>query len=70
MKDLERLAMQDLIRWKGNPRRKPLMVWGARQAGKTFLIKDQFAENYYPNHYVYIDKQFANVHMQTNMLHK
>ena len=47
--------MQDLIRWQKNPRRKPLMVWGARQVGKTFLLRDQFAETYYPNQYVYID---------------
>lgn len=52
---MERLAMQDLIRWKNNPRRKPLMVWGARQAGKTYLVRDQFAEMYYPGRYVYID---------------
>jgi len=52
---MERLAMQDLLRWKENRRRKPLMVWGARQAGKTFLLRDQFAETNYPNHYVYID---------------
>ena len=31
------------------------MVWGARQVGKTFLLRDQFAETYYPNQYVYID---------------
>ena len=47
--------MQDLIRWRQNPRRKPLMVWGARQVGKTYLLRDQFAETYYPNQYVYID---------------
>ena len=52
---MERLAMQDLIRWRDNPRRKPLMVWGARQVGKTYLIRDQFAETYFPNRYVYID---------------
>ncbi len=55
MTGLERLAMQDLIRWQKNPRRKPLMVWGARQAGKTFLIRDQFAETYFPGQYVYVD---------------
>ncbi len=52
---MERLAMQALIRWQENPRRKPLMVWGARQAGKTYLIRDQFAETYFPNKYIYID---------------
>lgn len=52
---MERLAMQDLIKWKNNPRRKPLMVWGARQVGKTYLLRDQFAETNYPGQYVYID---------------
>ena len=52
---MERLAMQELIRWKDDPRRKPLMVWGARQVGKTYLLRDQFAQTYYTGHYVYID---------------
>lgn len=34
---------------------KPLIVWGARQVGKTYLIKDIFAETYYKNNYIYID---------------
>ena len=47
--------MRDLIQWKDHPRRKPLMLWGARQAGKTYLLRDLFAETYYPGRYVYID---------------
>ena len=31
------------------------MVWGARQVGKTYLIKDLFAEEYYKGNYIYID---------------
>lgn len=31
------------------------MLWGARQVGKTFLLRDQFAETYFPNRHVYID---------------
>ena len=31
------------------------MVWGARQVGKTYLIKDIFAETYYKDNYIYID---------------
>ncbi len=34
---------------------KPLIVWGARQVGKTYLVKDIFAEEYYSNAYIYID---------------
>ena len=52
---MERNATQKLIEWNNNKRRKPLIVWGARQVGKTYLIKDIFAENYYKNNYIYVD---------------
>ncbi len=32
-----------------------MIVWGARQVGKTYLIRDLFAETYYKNSYLYID---------------
>ncbi len=52
---MKRNATQKLIEWNHNKRRKPLIVWGARQVGKTYLIKDIFAETYYKNNYIYID---------------
>lgn len=52
---MERNALQNIIDWNNNKRRKPLIVWGARQVGKTYLIKDIFAESYYKNNYIYID---------------
>lgn len=52
---MKRNAQQQLIDWNNNKRRKPLIVWGARQVGKTYLIKDIFAENYYKDNYIYID---------------
>ncbi len=52
---MERLAMQKLIDWNNNSKRKPLIVWGARQVGKTYLVKDLFAEQYYAGSYIYID---------------
>lgn len=52
---MERNALQDLIDWNNSRRRKPLIVWGARQVGKTYLVKDIFAETYYKDHYLYID---------------
>ncbi|MCC8067832.1 MAG: AAA family ATPase [Clostridiales bacterium] len=52
---MERLAMRNLVDWKNNKKRKPLIVWGARQVGKTYLVKQLFAEKYYPNSYIYID---------------
>lgn len=52
---MERIALHELIAWKNNKNRKPLMVWGARQVGKTYLVKDIFAETYYKKNYIYID---------------
>ena len=37
---MERTAMQDLVAWKAAPRRKPLLIRGARQVGKTWLAKE------------------------------
>jgi hypothetical protein len=52
---MERNATQKLIEWNSKKQRKPLIVWGARQVGKTYLIKDIFAETYYKDNYIYID---------------
>ena len=52
---MERNALQELLNWNTNQRKKPLIVWGARQVGKTYLIKDIFAETYYKDNYIYID---------------
>lgn len=52
---MERNATQKLLEWHQNSRRKPLIVWGARQVGKTYLVKDIFAETYYKDNYIYID---------------
>lgn len=50
-----RKYIKNLIDWLNSDRRKPLMVWGARQVGKTTLIKDIFAEEFFKNKYIYID---------------
>ena len=52
---MERIAIEKLIKWNESKRRKPLIVWGARQVGKTYLIKDIFANRFYKNKYIYID---------------
>jgi len=38
--------MEKLIEWKDNPRKKPLILQGIRQCGKTFLLKEFGAEYY------------------------
>ena len=52
---MERTALQKLADWDSNKRQKPLIVWGARQVGKTYLILELFAKKYYPNRYIYVD---------------
>jgi len=52
---MERNALQNLIDWNSSKRKKPLIVWGARQVGKTYLVKEIFAETYYKANYIYVD---------------
>ena len=51
---MERLKLQELTNWYKKKRRKPLVIWGARQVGKTYLIKNIFAKRYFKD-YLYID---------------
>lgn len=37
---MERFLMNELVAWKDRPRRKPLILNGARQTGKTWLLKE------------------------------
>ncbi len=52
---LYRKAIKDLEKWHSKPNRKPMVVWGARQVGKTFLIRNIFAESFYKGRYIYVD---------------
>ncbi|MDR0854310.1 MAG: ATP-binding protein [Clostridiales Family XIII bacterium] len=45
---MERELLGDLLKWKDSAKRKPLLLVGARQVGKTWLLK-HFAKNYYDN---------------------
>lgn len=36
---MDRQILQELYHWKSNPRRKPLILNGARQVGKTWILK-------------------------------
>lgn len=44
---MERSCYQDLVAWKKRKDRKPLMLKGARQVGKTFLL-EQFGHREFP----------------------
>lgn len=50
---MQRNAIQDLIQWKFGEDRKPLVLKGARQVGKTWLMKE-FGKKYY-NSFVYFN---------------
>ena len=45
---MKREIIEDFINWKESKNRKPLIVHGARQVGKTYIIKD-FGKKYYKN---------------------
>lgn len=45
---MRRFALEKLKKWKENKNRKPLVIRGARQVGKTWLMK-AFGDMYYEN---------------------
>jgi len=49
---MKRYAMSRLIEWKNDKNRKPLIVKGARQVGKTWLIKEFGSTNFENTAYV------------------
>lgn len=61
-----RKAMEDLIAWKNQKIRKPLLIYGARQVGKTYLIKE-FGKNNYEN-VIYVD--FEQNSLVNNMINE
>lgn len=50
---MKRNALESLIRWKSSEDRKPMVLKGARQVGKTWLMKE-FGQNCY-QHTVYFN---------------
>ena len=46
---MKRNDIDKLIAWKNDPDRKPLIVKGARQVGKTWLM-EEFGKKYYDNY--------------------
>ena len=59
MQNFKRKCYQKLINWKEDKQRNPLILHGARQVGKTHLIK-QFAKNEFASHiYINFEKHDA-----------
>ena len=64
---MKRNAIQDLIAWKDSEDRKPMVLKGARQVGKTWL-KKEFGQNFYDS-YAYFnfdEEDELNSIFQTN----
>lgn len=53
---MERAFYQKLIQWKKSAQRKPLILRGARQVGKTYLLKE-FAQEYLDHVYLNFDEE-------------
>lgn len=45
---MERLILNDLLKWKNSRHRKPLILKGVRQVGKTWILRE-FGKRYYEN---------------------
>ena len=45
---MKRFALEKLKEWKESKYRKPLILKGARQVGKTYILKQFGEENYEP----------------------
>ncbi len=69
--DMKRTIYNDLMNWKKKQHKKPLIIKGARQVGKTYIIRE-FAKNNYKN-LVEInferDKEFQELFQQTKTSH-
>lgn len=58
---MERKVLNKLLDWKNNKRRKPLVIEGARQVGKTWAVKEFGIRHY--QHLAYINFEEAK-HLQ------
>lgn len=49
--------MEKLVTWKGEKERKPLLLLGVRQVGKTYILKE-FGSHHFPHyHYINFEKE-------------
>ena len=53
---MNRYLMKKLITWEKTITRKPLLLWGARQVGKTYILQE-FGKTHFPKtHYFNFEK--------------
>lgn len=60
---MERLVFQKLIEWKDSADRKPLILNGARQVGKTWLLQELGAKYYKKVAYLVCRKNQVLIHV-------
>ena len=53
---MERTIYNNLLSWKNNPGRKPLIIDGARQVGKTWILKEFGKKEFKNTAYINCDK--------------
>ena len=63
MKIMQRKALSQLLDWKKSPRRKPLILKGARQVGKTWLMKEFGRLNYEKAFYFSFEREEELFHI-------
>jgi len=65
---MKRLAEKQVLEWKDSPRRKPLIIRGARQVGKTWLVENFLAKQF--DSFVKIDlekRRDVHAHFEGNL---
>ncbi len=58
---MKRLIYKNLLKWKANKDKKPLILEGARQVGKTYIVSE-FAKNEYKK-FAYINFDNVNINV-------
>jgi predicted AAA+ superfamily ATPase len=54
---MKRILYQKLLEWKTSNYRKPLLLQGARQVGKTYLLKEFGRREFKQVHYINFEKR-------------
>ena len=49
---MERKIYTNLLEWKNSPERFPLLLKGARQVGKSYILQ-KFGENEFPDYHIF-----------------